>query len=151
VEAITVREVQGSFHPTIQGVAQIVLPENGIFSYDNHLVAIENNAWEFNFVLSGGNRTNLYINSPNARIACIEPENSIIRKIVVNYDQRDYTTGFKFFNEDGFILLQSGTFGYTDFTINLEVGERIVGVKSRLFSNGTARHSNVIFVLGKPE
>ena len=122
-----------------------------MYTYENHLVGIENNSWEFNFLLSGGERTNLLINSPNARITRIEPENSVIKKIVVNYDQRDYTTGFKFFNEDGFIVLQSGSFGYTDYTVNLEEGERIVGIKSRHFQLGSARHSNVILVLGKPE
>jgi hypothetical protein len=55
--------------------------------------------------MSSSETTNLPINSPNAVLIRKEPENSVVTRILVNYDSRDYTTGFKFFNAEGFCVM----------------------------------------------
>ena len=86
VQAMILREVQGSFNPDTEGVASIMLPQNGEFRYENYLVAIEYHQWNFNFILCNGDSTPLLINQANPRVVRIEPENSVVTKIVVNYD-----------------------------------------------------------------
>ena len=60
------------------------------------------------------------------------PSNSVIRRIVVCFDGKDYVMGIKFLNANGYELLEVGTFLHSKAEILLEAEERIVGIRSRL-------------------
>jgi hypothetical protein len=47
----------------------------------------------------------------------------------------DHISGFKFYNRQGEVVLEAGCFDYTMQEVPLQEGERLVGVRSKLYSN----------------
>lgn len=82
----------------------------------------------------------------------IEPADSEIAKIVVNYVPVGSVRGINFFNRKGREVLAVGISNslhdYTSKVINLMEGERILGIKSRLHTEGSALHNDLVFVIG---
>ena len=82
----------------------------------------------------------------------IDPVDSEIAKIVVNYVPMGSVRGINFFNRKGIMVLAVGISNsindYETKVINLLEGERILGVKSRLHTEGSALHNDLVFVVG---
>ena len=72
----------------------------------------------------------------------IQPADAVVNKIEIGYFSNGALMGFKFYAENGAIVLQTGfdwvEDGYKTHTENLDEGERILGYVSRTFSDGTA-------------
>ncbi len=82
----------------------------------------------------------------------ISPKDAPITKIQVWHSDY-YIRGFKFYSNDK-VVLEAGDFDYSMKEVNLEAGERLVGVKSKLLDNTTlcnTVHCNLVLVLGKLE
>ena len=77
----------------------------------------------------------------------------LIAKITIYYyDSQAYPNGYKFFNKTGECLLTWGNCGgnATKDYILLD-GERVVGFKSRLFTQDSPFHNDVQFIIGRLE
>ena len=99
--------------------------------WENHLTAITTTGGsEFNFVFKNGHTSDAPM-SGEATIVQINSE-SIVRKIIVGYDQNDFTEGFKFFDALGACVLEIGNFTRGTKEILLDANDRIVGFRSRL-------------------
>ncbi len=68
----------------------------------------------------------------SVQMLIIYPRNSVIRKVVVEYNQSSYVTGFRLFDADEECVLYTGFFGFQKIEILLENEDRIVRFKSRL-------------------
>ncbi len=82
----------------------------------------------------------------------ISPKDAPITKIQVWHSDSN-TRGFKFYSNDKKIL-EVGSFSTEMKEVNLEVGERLFGVKSKLLNNtpvDNTVHCNLVLVLGKLE
>lgn len=84
-------------------------------------------------------------------------ENSEIRRIRVHLDTyfgKSYVCGIEFFDKDNLLILSAGLITNTYKEAMLEIGERLVGVRSTLYSsdsrNGTI-HCDLTLVVGKLE
>lgn len=60
----------------------------------------------------------------------VEPANSVISKILVCYHKNAVTRGIKLFTKDGNCVLSTGVFDCDTVEIDLQDGERILGIKS---------------------
>ncbi len=83
----------------------------------------------------------------------ISPKDAKITKLQV-WHSTYYIWGFKFYNNDK-VVLEAGHFSYGEIEeVNLEAGERLVGVKYELFDNPRdfkTYHCNLVLVIGKLE
>lgn len=90
-------------------MADIIHPPTHLISFDNPLVAIGNNAngsgCEFGFILKDGSKTNAPFCYKDVKIVKVEPEDSAIAKLVVNYDPDDFTTGIRLFTKENKCVL----------------------------------------------
>ena len=82
----------------------------------------------------------------------MEPTDCQVKRILVNYDPSGCVTGFTFYDTEGECVLQVTSGGkFAQREVRLKRGERVVGVKSRKFRDGTAYHCSLVFVIGKIE
>jgi hypothetical protein len=81
----------------------------------------------------------------------ISPKDAPITKIQV-WHCSSFIWGFKFYSNDK-VVLEVGYFNFAMKEVNLEAGERLVGVKSKLYDspNGYTYHCNLILMIGKLE
>jgi hypothetical protein len=87
---------------------------------------------------TGSSLTDLKLSNPES-----------VAKISIYYkDGKDYPFGYKFYNKAGDELLSMGTCDGKSKDTILEEGERVVGMKSRLYSNSDPYHCDVQFVIG---
>ena len=62
--------------------------------------------------------------------------------------------GLKFFDRNDTCILSAGTMVYTMQEVILNEGERLVGVRSKMYDNSTknsAYHCNLVLVIGRLE
>ncbi len=70
------------------------------------MIAITNyDTYEFNFVFKNGLTGYAPMSGKNYEVEKIDPADSIVRKIIVFYDQRNYTDGFKLFDANNTCVL----------------------------------------------
>ncbi len=82
----------------------------------------------------------------------ISPKDAPITRIHVWCDH-DCIYGFKFFSNEN-VVLEVGYFDYTMKEVKLEAGERLVGVKSKLYDNtphNNTAHCNLVLIIGRLE
>ena len=81
----------------------------------------------------------------------ITPKETQITKIQVWY-YTDYISGFKLFSNDA-VVLEAGGFSNEMKEVTLEVGERLLGIKSKIYDKAphvnSAAHCNLSLVIGK--
>ena len=100
--------VYKSAHP---GVSNVSLPANGCYDFDNPLVAIEKGNtfyYEFNFLLKSGEGSNPNTKGQDKQVVYIDPADSEIAKIVVNYVPVGSVRGVNFYNRKGIMVLAVG-------------------------------------------
>jgi len=93
--------VYKSTHP---GWKDIHLPTNGCYDFDNPLSAIEKGTtyyYEFNFMLKNGECTNEQTKDKHKQVVQIDPPDSEIEKIVVNYMPMGSVRGINMFDRKG--------------------------------------------------
>ncbi len=141
------------YKSTHKGVRDIVVPSKQLYDYNNPLAAIEDNTdyAEFNFILKNGESTNLVMKGKLKQTVPIDPLDSQITKILVNYYPTDYVRGIKMFTTEDKCVLSIGHFGGSVKEILLQEGERILGIRSRLWNEGWACHNDLVFIVGKME
>lgn len=119
------------------GARDIIVPLNNNYDFNNQLAAIENNTnflEELNFIFKNGESTNLVMRGQNKQTVRIDPPDSQITKILVNYDPTSHVYGIKMFTKEDKCVLSIGRFiGGGNKEILLQEGERILGIRSRLF------------------
>lgn len=83
----------------------------------------------------------------------IDPPNSKIRRIQVNFNPKGGVKGMRFITSSEKCVLSIGRFtAKGDKEIELQAGERILGIKSRLYSEKWgAIHNDLVFVVGRME
>ncbi len=82
----------------------------------------------------------------------ISPKDAQITKIQV-WRGNNFIDGFKFYSNES-VVLEVGDFNNEMKEVILEVGERLVGVKSKLWDNFPVKntfHCNLVFLIGKLE
>ncbi len=82
----------------------------------------------------------------------ISPNDAKITRIEVGHCN-SCIRGFKFYSNDK-VVLEVVNFNYSMKEVNLEAGERLVGVKSKLYDNTpehSTAHCNLVLVIGKLE
>ena len=84
-----------------------------------------------------------------AEVLRVNPPDSIVRKIIVGYDQASYVRGFKLFDRNNTCILQIGTFNEKSEEITLDAEDRIVGFKSRLHAANQALHNSLVLVIAR--
>lgn len=82
----------------------------------------------------------------------IDPADSEIEKIVVNYVPVGSVRGINMFNRKGKEVLAVGLSNsinnYVSKVVHLLEGERILGIKSRQHTEDSALHNDLVFVVG---
>ncbi len=75
-----------------------------------------------------------------------------VAKIVVYWPENSSCIyGCRFYGKDGNVLLEFGYgFNHTPFEFALADGERVIGIKSRLFESDP-RHEDCQFIIGRLE
>ncbi len=104
---------------------------------------------ELNFVFRNGDVSDAPMSNGEKQDVMINPADSVVRRVVVSYKTNGSVHGIKMFDGFGICVLDVGTFGYSDKEILLEEDERIVGVRSRLYSTSSAWHNSLVFVIGR--
>ena len=83
----------------------------------------------------------------------IQPADAVVNKIEIGHSSNGLLFGFKFYAENGAIVLQTGwdwvKIGDKTHTENLDEGERILGYISRTLRDGCAYHCDFQFVIGR--
>jgi hypothetical protein len=82
----------------------------------------------------------------------ISPKDAPITKIQV-WHYSDFICGFKFYSNDK-LVSEAGDFDAEMREVKLEAGERLVGVKSKLYDNTpgyTTHHCNLVLMIGRLE
>ncbi len=82
----------------------------------------------------------------------ISPKDAPITKIEVFHGDK-HICGFKFYSNDK-VVLEVGYLNAIRKEVTLEAGERLVGVKSKLYNNtpnDNTVHCNLVMVIGKLE
>ena len=100
--------VYKSSHP---GWKDILLPANGRYDFDNPLSAIEKGTtyyYEFNFILKNGECSNVETKGKDKLVVSIDPADSEIGKIVVNFVPVGSVRGINMFNRKGKQVLEVG-------------------------------------------
>ena len=59
---------------------------------------MEKSGCEFNFVFKNGDTSNASMSGSNKERKTIYPENSLVRKVIVNFDKSSYVYGFRLFD-----------------------------------------------------
>ena len=82
-------------------------------AWNNPLTAIQtNDDNEFNFVFKDGKTSDAPFSYFYDEVVNIDPLDSIVRKIIVGYDQSDYVSGFKLFDAKDTCVLEIGGLSY---------------------------------------
>ncbi len=84
----------------------------------------------------------------------IQPAGAVVKKIEIGYNGNGVLCGFKFYAQNGAIVLQTGfhnweEYGFKTHTENLDEGERIIGYISSTWRDGFANHLDFQFVIGR--
>ncbi len=66
--------------------------------------------YEFNFVFKNGQTSDAPLSGQELEVVKINPPDSVVKKIIVGYDQGDYVMGFKLFDVNGTCVLEIGGF-----------------------------------------
>ena len=75
-----------------------------------------------------------------------------VAKIVVYQHDWVHLCGFRFYSASGEVLLEVGRCSDPPTEFALEAGERVLGIKSRLYNKGkNPDHRDLQFVIGKME
>ena len=133
------------------GVKDWSFPAENQMKWENPLTAIASNGSEFNFVFKDEKTSDAPMSGPASIVVKIDPPSSIVRKIIVSYDQIDYTEGFKLFDAEGTCVLEIGIFSRQTKEILLEAKDRIVGFRSRLHKADGAWHNSLVIVIARRE
>jgi hypothetical protein len=109
------------------------------------------NDFRFNILMRDGSSGDLkHKNRTEIRMAAEEQ----VAKIVV-YWPENYTciSGCRFYGKDGKVLLEFGDkFDKTPFEFALADGEKVLGIKSRLYDKyNNPRHEDCQFIIGRLE
>ncbi len=70
------------------------------------------------------------------------------------YFGNSYISGIQFFDKGNDVILSAGIIGSAHHDAVLEVGERLIGIRSTLYSNDSRNgtiHCNMTLVVGKLE
>ncbi len=70
------------------------------------------------------------------------------------YFGKSYISGIQFFDKDNDVILSAGIIGSIHHDAVLEVGERLIGIRSTLYSNDSRNgtiHCNMSLVVGRLE
>ena len=89
----------------------LVLPLNNVFDYNNYLVGVEYDARQFKFVMSSGEKNDIHWCGNAGALIKVNPPDSVITRIQVDYHKGCITRGLKLFTKDGTCVLQVGIFG----------------------------------------
>ena len=108
---LTIRECEAG-KSTRPSQRNLVLPTNSVFDYNNYLVGVEwNGNNQFKFVMSSGEKNDIHWNGNAGALIKVNPPESVITRILVNYSKGGITYGLKLFTKDGTCVLEAGTFG----------------------------------------
>lgn len=101
--------------------------------------------------MSDGTKSNLEQNTEGFTDVKIHPEGAVVNKIKVFGQKSSEIDGFIFFDKNGVIILKAGKTEITEVIkeIQLEQGERLVGIKSKIGSK--SRQLDTVFVIGRIE
>lgn len=124
-------------------------PKKETYNFNNYLVGIVKNDQQFNFVFKNGDKSNAPMNGQEEPVISINPSESVIRKVIVNYHPSYNVYGFKLFDKADKCVLEIGSFDYTNKEIFLSSDERIIGFESRLYSANYAQHNDLVFVIAR--
>ena len=83
------------------------------------------------------------------QVAKVNPPDSVVRRIIVGYDQNNYTEGFKMFDVMNNCVLEIGRFEFSTKEFLLEPEDRIVGFRSRLHVDNAAYHNSLVIVIAR--
>jgi hypothetical protein len=97
------------------------------------LVGIVKSGNQFNFAFKNGDKSNAPMSGQEEPVVSINPADSVIRKVIVNYFPNDYVLGFKLFDKADNCVLEIGTFSQTNKEFLLSSDERIIGFESRIY------------------
>jgi len=67
-------------------------------SYDVHLTGIDHNAWQFNFVMSDGSKSQMPVDNAVLTEGRWDADNRPIKRVTVYHDPRDHITGIQLFD-----------------------------------------------------
>ncbi len=118
---LTIRECEAG-KSTKASQRNLVLPTNNVFDYNNYLVGVEYSAADdnqFKFVMSSGGKNDIHWYGNADALIKVNPPESVISRILVNYHKTCVTYGLKLFTKDGTCVLQAGTFDYETTEIAL--------------------------------
>lgn len=129
-------------------------------SYDNPIIGfihVPGYVWTINIIMSNGEQSNLPIREEyreDYEEVRINPADAAVKKVVV-YSCRDLE-GIRFYDKDDTILLKAGDPGDDSYHFAeciLEEGQRLIGVKSRVFidDDGAAYQFDFRFIIGWQE
>jgi hypothetical protein len=82
-------------------------------------------------------------------VVSINPADSVISKVIVNFWPNDYVYGFKLFDKADKCVLEIGSFTFTNKEIFLSSDERIIGLESRLYQADMAKHNDLVLVIAR--
>ena len=105
---LTIRECEAG-KSTRVGQRNLVLPANNVFDYNNYLVGVEESAGcgasQFKFVMSSGEKNDIRWYGNAGALIKVNPPESVITRILVNYHKTSVTYGLKLFTKDGTCVL----------------------------------------------
>ena len=101
-------------------------------------------------MMSDGNHGTIdYDSKRDIKMTKQEP---VAKIVVYQEDAWAYLEGFRFYSASGEVLLEVGDCSYPPTEFALEAGERVLGIKSRLYGKGqNPYHCDLQFVIGKME
>ncbi len=123
-------------------------------SYDNPIVGfmhISSGLNGLDIIMSNGQKSNLAQISNNGgknwEEARINPIGAVVKRVVIRYDSDTEVRGLQFFDKNNTLILQAGTMLNGTKEFNLEDGQRLIGIKSKLCSKGP-RMFDLVFIIG---
>ncbi len=129
-----------------------LFPEKPDYNNPIHAIFDHPEYYVFKFETKDG----AVIEHPNSTVQFvrkeISPKDAPITKIEV-WHAANCIVGFKFYSNDN-VVLEVGHLNYEMKEVNLEAGERLVGVKSKLWDNtpyNNTAHCNLVLVIGRLE
>ncbi len=91
-------------------------------------------------------------NASNYKETRINPEGAIVKKVIMYGDSGSEIAGFQFFDTNGNMTLQAGWIVGNKKEFELAEGERLVGIKSHLWSGHGSSYPpcqyNLQFMIG---
>ncbi len=124
-------------------------PKKESYNFNNYLVGIVSHGSQFNFVFKNGDKSNAPMFGQEEPVVSMNPADSVIRKVILNYSPDGRVYGFKMFDKANECVLETGSFSQTNKEILLSSDERIIGFESRLHSSDTAYHNDLVLVIAR--